>query len=90
MGEMKKAGVSGVSFHTHRQGHVFTTNHGGQHQWLEGGTLADVKQEYVMGTADWQQGFVWLTILGDDVYPELVPIKNGQGFFRGCRVVSSK
>lgn len=88
MGEQMKSGLSGVSNHTHRLGTVNVTNRSGQYSWTEAGCLCLPEQEYVLGTADWQQGMAIVSVYGEEAHTETVSIQNGVGYFRGCRIKS--
>jgi len=58
--ELEKSGVSGVSAHTHRLGHIYKTNFGGMFGWVEAGCLCSLKPEYLEGEkADWQHGLAY-------------------------------
>lgn len=80
----KKFGKSVVMGHTHKQGiGSHTTGYGGNVSkivtGMEVGNLMDMKMAHYLklGTADWQQGFGILTVEGQHVKPELVPITRG-------------
>jgi hypothetical protein len=71
--------------HTHRQGIASQTmGYGGMvHQTVTGvevGHLMDMRRaEYLKGgTGNWQQGFGLLTIDGQHVKPEIIPIHRGR------------
>jgi len=76
--EMDKEGTSGVSGHTHRLSMYFKTLRGGKYVWIEGGCLCSVKcgEEYVDGTANWQQGLSMFTFKDGKrrFHPEVIPI----------------
>jgi hypothetical protein len=56
-GEMEKAGVSGVSGHTHRLSQIFKRNYGGMFTWVECGCLCQLQPEYADGALmDWGHG----------------------------------
>ncbi len=59
-GEMDRAGLSGVSAHTHRMGQVVRRTMAGAVTWLEAGCLCDLEPEYLLGNvADWAHGLVY-------------------------------
>lgn len=56
-GELERNGISGISGHTHRCGHIFKRNMLGPLGWIESGCLCRLDPEYMEGqTADWQHG----------------------------------
>ena len=56
-GEREKAGISGVSGHTHRLSQVYNTNYRGMTTWVECGCLCQLNPEYAEGQiVDWQSG----------------------------------
>ena len=56
-GEMEKAGISGISGHTHRLAQVFKRNYAGMSTWVECGCLCDLQPEYAEGQIfDWCHG----------------------------------
>lgn len=56
-GELTKAGMSGVSGHTHRLGQTFVRNMGGFLTWIEAGCLCDLNPHYMEGLiANWEHG----------------------------------
>lgn len=82
----KKFGTSVVMGHTHRLGiGSYTFGFGGEKKTerivtgMEVGNLMDMKQAGYLkgGTGNWQQGFGLLTIDGQHVKPEIVPITRG-------------
>lgn len=59
-GELEKAGISGISGHTHRLSHVFKSHFGGTYTWAEIGCLCELESEYMEGQrADWQHGIAY-------------------------------
>jgi predicted phosphodiesterase len=81
----KKFGKSVVMGHTHRLGiSSHTTGYGGKvSQTLTGmevGNLMDMKLAHYLkqGTANWQQGFGVITVDGQHVKAETVPISRGR------------
>lgn len=82
----KRMGTSVVMGHTHRQGisSAVVQGYGGTVKksvtGMEVGNLMDMKQAAYLkgGTANWQSGFGILTVDGDHVRPELVPISRGK------------
>ena len=76
--EMDKEGTSGASGHSHRLGMYFRTLRGGEYVWIEGGCLCsrNCGDEYVEGTANWQQGLSMFTFKKGKkrFHPELIPI----------------
>ena len=86
--EMDKAGISGISAHTHRLGQVYRTNYGGMYTWVEAGCLCDDDPEYISGVADWQHGMAygyWRT--GDERFTvHTLPIINGRAVYGGREV----
>ncbi|AMQ66793.1 phosphoesterase [Mycobacterium phage Sham4] len=81
---MQRFGTSVVIGHTHRQGiKPHTTGFGGKQRvlWsMEVGNLMNMKlAQYLKGaTANWQSGFAMLTVDGNHVKPELIPIVGGR------------
>ena len=80
----KKFGTSVVMGHTHRMGiGSYTYGVGGSARavvtGMEVGNLMDMKQAGYLkgGTGNWQQGFGLLTVEGQHVKPEVVPISRG-------------
>lgn len=86
--ELDKAGISGISAHTHRLGQVFRTNYGGMFTWLESGCLCEDDPEYISGVPDWQHGMAygyWRT--GDERFTvHTLPIINGRAVYGGREV----
>lgn len=81
----KKFGSSVVMGHTHRLGIGYhTEGFGGlvskSVAGFEVGNLMDMKKAHYLkgGTANWQQGFGLLTVTGNHVKPEAVPINKGR------------
>lgn len=59
-GEREKAGISGVSGHTHRLSQVYNTNYNGMTTWVECGCLCRLDPEYAEGqVVDWQHGLAY-------------------------------
>ncbi len=59
-GELEKAGISGISGHTHRLSHIFKRHYGGMYSWTEIGCLCQLNPEYMEGQIpDWQQGLAF-------------------------------
>jgi hypothetical protein len=58
---------------------------------IEAGTLADPSGpqfEYTENNPlDWHQGFVVLTVDGEDLYPEMVEVRGNHAYFRGKKYV---
>ncbi|BBX09450.1 metallophosphoesterase family protein [Mycolicibacterium aichiense] len=81
---MVRFNTSVIIGHTHRQGiKPHTWGYGGHQKvlWsMEVGNLMNMNlAQYLKGaTANWQTGFGMLTIEGNHVKPELVPIENGR------------
>lgn len=59
--ELIKEGVSGASGHTHRLAQIYRRIRGGAFTWIESGCLCKLDPDYLEGTADWQQGFSWVS-----------------------------
>jgi predicted phosphodiesterase len=83
----KKFGASVVMGHTHRMGiGSYTTGFGGDKATerivtgMEVGNLMDMKLATYLkgGTGNWQQGFGLLTVEGQHVKPETIPITRGR------------
>ena len=53
--ELKKAGVSGVSGHTHRLGTYRAVGYGAT-QWTEQGCMCLLEPDYIVGPPNWTQG----------------------------------
>jgi len=62
--EFLKEGMSGASGHTHRLGQHFVTKRGGSFVWMESGCLCKMDAEYIVGTANWQQGISLVSFKG--------------------------
>lgn len=82
------AGISVVSGHSHRCTVRAVTDLRGTRYGIESGTLCDPKGPqffYVGGRpADWQPGFIVLTVEGKEIHPEPVLLReDGKAFFRG-------
>lgn len=59
-GEMEKAGISGISGHTHRLSQIYKRNYSGMSTWVECGCLCDLNPEYGEGQIlDWQHGLAY-------------------------------
>jgi len=59
-GEREKAGISGVSGHTHRLSQIYNTNYTGMTTWVECGCLCRLDPEYAEGQiVDWQHGLAF-------------------------------
>lgn len=86
--EMDRAGISGVSAHTHRLGQVFKTNYGGMYTWVECGCACDDRPEYVTGVPDWQHGMAYgYWRKGDERFTvHTLPIINGRAVYGGREV----
>lgn len=54
-------GLSGISGHTHRLGHVWETDLRGTIEWVEGGCLCSLTPDYI-AAPDWQQGFTTVCV----------------------------
>ncbi|GAB4584445.1 metallophosphoesterase [Nocardia sp. IFM 10818] len=85
LGAAKKFGVSVIMGHTHRMGIASYTNGVGgvvdrTVTGMEVGNLMDMKKAQYLkgGTGNWQLGFGLLTVEGNHVKPELVPITAGK------------
>lgn len=85
LGAAKKFSKSVVMGHTHRLGmHSETGGYAGRVSrsvtGMEVGNLMDMKKAHYLkgGTANWQQGFGLLSIDGNHVKPEIVPIHSGK------------
>lgn len=75
-------GCSGLSGHTHRLGTYYTRDKNGNHVWQETGCTCGVIAEYAP-TANWQQGCVVITHVGNRFNMEPIYIEKGQAIFRG-------
>lgn len=85
LGAAKKFGKSVVMGHTHRAGMLsYTTGYGGRVvktvTGMEVGNLMNQKGAAYLngGTGNWQQAFGLLTVDGQHVKPEVVPISRGR------------
>jgi predicted phosphodiesterase len=88
-GELDKAGLSGVSGHTHRLGQVCRRTEAGSTTWIEAGCLCDINPEYLMGnTADWQHGLAYgyMERSGNRFVNHTLPIVNGRVIFDGQEI----
>lgn len=87
--ELDKAGISGISGHTHRLGQVYRTNYGGMTTWVEAGCLCRTDNvEYIHGVADWQHGLAYgYWRKGDRRFVvHTLPIINGRAVFNGREI----
>ena len=75
---VRRNGKTIVCGNTHRLGMYFRTLRGGEYVWIEGGCLCsrNCGDEYVEGTANWQQGLSMFTFKKGKrrFHPELIPI----------------
>lgn len=81
--EHERYGKSGASGHTHRLGVFFTSDHNGNHVWVETGHTALPNPSYVVDP-NWQQGFVVLSFDPDTTAVNVEPVNvvNGCAVFR--------
>ena len=86
--EMSKAGISGISGHTHRLGQVFETNYSGMLTWVEAGCLCELTPEYIDGLPNWQHGMAYgYWRRGDRRFTvHTLPIINGRAVYGGREV----
>ena len=86
--EMSKAGISGISGHTHRLGQVFETNYSGMLTWVEAGCLCDLNPEYIDGLPNWQHGMAYgYWRRGDRRFiVHTLPIINGRTIYGGREI----
>ena len=92
-GELDRVGVSGVSAHTHRAGHVYRTNEAGDFMWLESGCLCDLHPVYLEGqTADWQHALAYgfLERGGNRFATHLMKIVNGRVIYDGREITARR
>lgn len=85
-GELEKAGISGVSGHTHRLSQVFKRHYGGMYTWAEIGCLCKLDSEYMEGqVADWQHGigFGYFKKADNNFVIHVLPIIKGRLIFDG-------
>jgi len=75
-------GVSVIHGHSHRLSSVKRTYYDREVWGIETGSLC-VPQHYVPGAADWQSGFVYARIYGNDFRPNIVEIRNGRANVEG-------
>lgn len=88
-GELEKAGISGLSGHTHRLGKIYRTNYGGMFTWVEAGCLCDLNPEYMEGQiADWAHGLAYGMFKQKDrrFVIHTTPIINGKIVFEGREI----
>lgn len=90
LGLAKKAGKSVVCGHTHRAGLIHWTEGvpgKTRSRWgMEVGHGMDTKKaSYLKLAGDWHQALGLLTVDGNHVVPELVPIVNGRIYYGGKR-----
>lgn len=88
-GELDRAGMSGVSGHTHRLGQVYRRNLSGSTTWVEAGCLCDLQPEYLRGNvADWQHGlaYAYMERDGNRFVTHTLPIVNGRCIFNGKEI----
>ena len=82
-----KSGISIATGHTHRLLIRHFHDYKGVRYGIETGTLCHIYGEqfrYMENNArDWVEGFVVVTVLGNKIYPELVPVADGKTYFRG-------
>jgi len=82
----ERLGRSAVVGHSHRQGEFRVTNLRGTHGVWETGCLCRLDPDYVQ-FPNWQQGFVAVTIEGEQFYVEQIPILPGPSIqWRGERI----
>ena len=85
----KRMGVSIIMGHTHRAGiGQYTIGYGGSGTTLTGMEVGHImnpkKVTYLKGaTGNWQQSLGWLTIDGQHVTPQLIPISKGKFSIEG-------
>jgi predicted phosphodiesterase len=82
-GQWEKYICNGVSGHTHRVGKYRKTFMGGSHMWVEQGCLCELNPTYIVGVADWQQGFAFGIYDGSKVWLQQVEIIDHQFFYDG-------
>jgi predicted phosphodiesterase len=88
-GEMEKAGISGISGHTHRLSQVYKNNYSGMTTWVEAGCLCSLNPEYAEGqVVDWQQGLAYGFFERDDNRFEIhtAPIIKGRIIYDGRNI----
>lgn len=88
-GELEKAGVSGISGHTHRLSHIFKRHYGGMYAWAEIGCLCQLSPEYMEGQIpDWQHGLAFGYFKkGDNRFiVHVLPIIKGKLIFDGKEI----
>lgn len=81
MKELKRHGRSIVQGHSHRLGIIHTASDRRRFA-MECGHLFDQRKAHYLpfGLADWQMGFGLLTVDGQEVTPEIIPIANNGSF----------
>lgn len=85
-GELDRAGLSGVSGHTHRLAYVVRRTMAGSVAWAEAGCLCQLDPDYMEGsTADWAHGLVYghLEKGGNRFGLHLLPIVHGRVIYGG-------
>ena len=85
-GEMEKAGISGISGHTHRLSQVYKRNYASTKTWVECGCLCDLNPEYANGNVmDWQSGlaFGYYEKAGNRFTLHTLPIVHNKCIFDG-------
>ena len=75
-------GVSVLHGHSHRLSSVKRTYYDREVWGIETGSMC-VPQHYVPGSADWQSGFAYARIYGEDFRPNIVEIRNGRANVEG-------
>lgn len=88
-GELEKAGISGISGHTHRLSHIFKRHYGGMYSWTEIGCLCQLNPEYMEGQIpDWQNGFATgeFEKNGDRFTIHIYPIIKGTVVYNGEKI----
>ena len=92
-GELDKAGLSGVSGHTHRLAQVYRRNEAGTYTWVEAGCLCDLQPQYLEGAvADWTHGIAYghLERAGNRFIIHTLPIVNGRVIYDGREITAKR
>ena len=88
-GELERAGISGVSGHTHRLAQVYRRTYAGMFTWIEAGCLCQLDPEYLDGAvSDWHPGLAYghFERAANRFVAHTLPIVNGRIIYGGREV----
>ena len=81
--EMDKNGCSGMSGHSHRDAKAGSRKRGGQLVWFENFCMCQLDAEYIVGIANWTQGWSVVTTCKKRPTVEQVAVLGGRYNYRG-------